>query len=80
MSCQDSHAYMPIPKEHIEAVMQLSILFWTERPKDANLESTAVAQFSGVLGINPEEHAFRRAYDYTPLPSALIWIGRALFT
>jgi hypothetical protein len=78
MSCQDSHASAPIPHEHIEAVIQLYILFWTERPKDANLESTAVAQFSGVLEIHPVEHAFRRAYDYTPLLSALIWIGRAL--
>jgi hypothetical protein len=58
--------------------MQLSILFWTECPKDANLESTAIAQFSGVLRIHPEEYAFRRAYDYTLLLSALIWIGRAL--
>jgi hypothetical protein len=78
MSGQDSHASAPVTQEHIEAVMQLSILFWTERPKDANLESTAVAQFSGVLGIHPVEHAFRRAYDYTPFLSALIWIGRAL--
>ena len=69
---------MLIPQEHVEAVMQFSILFWTERPKDANLESTAVAQFSGVLGFHPEEHAFQRAYNYTPLPSALIWTGRAL--
>jgi hypothetical protein len=78
MSGQDSHASAPVTQEHIEAVMQLSILFWTERPKDTNLESTAVAQFSGVLEIHPVEHAFRRAYDYTPFLSALIWIGRAL--
>lgn len=77
-SCRGSHELLSIPQEEIEAVMQLSILFWTERPKDANLESTAVARFSGILGIHPEEHAFRRAYDYTPLLSALIWIGRAL--
>jgi hypothetical protein len=61
ISGQDSHASAPVTQEQIEAVMQLSILFWTERPKDANLESTAVAQFPGVLGIHPVEHAFRRA-------------------
>lgn len=29
-----------------------------------------------MIGIHPTEHAFRRAYDYTPFLSALIWIGR----
>jgi hypothetical protein len=58
LSGQDSYASALITQKYNEAVMQLSILFWTERPKDANLESTDVAQFSGVLGIHPVEHAF----------------------
>jgi hypothetical protein len=78
ISGQDSHASAPMRQEYVEAVMRLSILFWTERPKDANLESTAVAQFSGVLGTHPVGYAFRRVYDYTSLKSALIWIARAL--
>jgi hypothetical protein len=61
-----------LPKEGIEAITQLLITFWTEVPRDADLESTAIARFSGILGIHPHEFSFRRAYDYTPLLSALI--------
>ncbi|GAB7336841.1 hypothetical protein MBLNU13_g00013t1 [Cladosporium sp. NU13] len=53
--------------------------FWTEIPRDADLGSTAIARFSGILGIHPHEFSFRRAYDYTPLLSALIWMGQLLF-
>lgn len=48
-------------------------------PKNADLESTAIARFSGILGIHPHEYSFRRAYDYKPLLSALIWVGRLHF-
>ncbi len=73
------HIPSELPIEGIEAVTQLFMTFWTETPRNADLQSTAIARFSGILGIHPHEFSFRRAYDYTPLLSALIWVGQLLF-
>lgn len=78
-SPEGHHIPATLPTEVGEAVTQLSITFWTEIPRDVDLESTAIARFSGILGIHPYEFSFRRAYDYTPLLSALIWVGQLLF-
>lgn len=67
---------MEIPNECLEAIFQLFVTFWTEVPPDGDLESTAIARFSGILGVHPTEFNFRTAYTYTPRLSALIWIGR----
>jgi hypothetical protein len=75
-SRESRHIPTTLPKEGVEAVTQLIMTFWTETPTDVNLESTAIARFSGILGIHPHEFSFRRAYDYTPLLSALIWVGQ----
>ena len=65
-----------IPDECLEALFQFFVTLWTESPADGEVEHTAVARFSGVLGIHPTELNFRTAYTYTPLLSAMIWIGR----
>ncbi|GAB7336844.1 hypothetical protein MBLNU13_g00015t1 [Cladosporium sp. NU13] len=65
-----------VPESGLELLFQLLVTFWTEIPGSGDLESTAIAHFSGVLGIHPSEYAFRRAYDYTPFLSSLIWVGR----
>jgi hypothetical protein len=67
-----------VAKKCIETITQLSILFGTKTPKNAVLEGTATVRFSGILGIHPHEYLFRRAHDYTPLLSALIWVDQLL--
>lgn len=62
----------------VELLFQLFVTFWTERPVDGDVSGTAIARLSGLLGIHPTEHAFMRAYDYTPILSALVWIGRLI--
>lgn len=62
----------------LELLFQLFVTFWTEVPGDADLGKTAIANYSGVLGIHPIELSFRRAYSYTPFLSALLWIGRLI--
>lgn len=57
---------------------ELFLAFWTDRSNDGNLERTPVANFSGVLGIDPSTLAFRKPYNYTTNLSALIWVGRLL--
>ena len=79
VSHEGRHIPALLPKYGIESVVQLFMTFWTEIPRDADLGSTAIARFSGILGIHPHEFSFRRAYDYTPLLSALIWMGQLLF-
>jgi hypothetical protein len=75
-SREGRHIPTTLPKEEVKAVTQLIMIFWTETPRDVDLESTPIARFSGILGIHPHEFSFRRAYDYTPLLSALIWVGQ----
>ena len=65
-----------VPASLLELVFQLLVLFWTDVTTDGVLETKAVVHFSGVLGIHPNELAFRTAYDYTPYLSAMIWVGR----
>ncbi|KAL5371364.1 hypothetical protein DPSP01_014316 [Paraphaeosphaeria sporulosa] len=60
----------------LEAVFQLLVQFWTDTSADGRMEEKAIAHFSGVLGIHPQELAYRTAYDYTPCLSALLWVGR----
>lgn len=78
--CDQNHQVpSALPNDIIEATAHLFLTFWTETPKDVDLEKSAIARFSGVLGIHPDEYSFRRAYDYTPFLSALIWVGRVVF-
>lgn len=72
----DNLTSVSVPESGLELLFQLLVTFWTEIPGSGDLESTAIAHFSGVLGIHPLEHAFRRAYDYTPFLSSLIWVSR----
>jgi hypothetical protein len=71
-----NHSSASMPEAGLKLLFQLFVTFWTEIRSSGDLESTAIAHFSGVLGIHPSEHAFRRAYDYTPFLSSLIWVGR----
>ncbi|KAK7178263.1 hypothetical protein PSPO01_15690 [Paraphaeosphaeria sporulosa] len=57
----------------LELVFQLSLLFWIDVATDGVMETKAVVHFSGVLGIHPNELAFRSAYNYTPYSLATIW-------
>jgi hypothetical protein len=72
----ENHTSVSIPESGLEHLFQLFVTFWTEIASSGDLESTAIAHFSGVLGIHPSDHAFRGAYDYTPILSSLIWVGR----
>lgn len=56
----------------LESLFELFLTFWTDRPKDGNLERTPIANFSGVLGIDPSTLAFRKPYNYTTNLSALM--------
>lgn len=66
----------PAPASLLELVFQLFVLFWTDVATDGAMEAKAIVHFSGVLGVHPNELAFRSAYDYTPYLSAMIWVGR----
>jgi hypothetical protein len=66
----------PVPASLLELVFQLLVLFWMDVATDGTMETKAVLHFSGVLGIYPNELAFRKAYDYTSYLSAMIWVGR----
>jgi hypothetical protein len=67
------------PSEDIlELMFQLFVTFWTQSSQNGDTKRSVIAHFSGVLGIHPQELAFRRAYDYTPTLSALIWTGRLI--
>ena len=56
----------------LESLFELFLTFWTDRPKDGNLERAPIADFSGVLGIDSSTLAFRKPYNYTTNLSALI--------
>jgi hypothetical protein len=62
----------------LEHLFQLFVMFWTENTYRGPLEENAIVHFSGVLGIHPHDLVYRRASDYTPLVSALIWLGRLI--
>jgi hypothetical protein len=61
-----------------ENLFQLIAIFWTDISKDGRMELNAVVHFTGVLGIHPQELAFRTAYGFTPTLAALTWIGRLI--
>ena len=71
---------LSFPESFIELLVQFFVTLLTERPRDGDLEKTAIAHCSGVLGIHPKELVFRRAYDYTLYLSALIWISRLVMS
>ena len=62
-----------------EALLQLSMMFWTYQSQDGAMTSSTIIHFAGVLGIQPSSLAYRNAYDYTPDLAALVWVGRLLF-
>jgi Orsellinic acid/F9775 biosynthesis cluster protein D len=62
-----------------ELVFRLSISFATEEFIDGQPHSSLLVYFSGILGLLPDGKAFRRAKDYTPSLSGLIYIQRLLF-
>jgi hypothetical protein len=62
----------------LESLFELFLTFWTDRLHDGNLKRTPVANFLGVLGIDPSTLAFRKPYNDTTNLSALIWVGRLL--
>lgn len=67
-----------MPSEVYENLFQLLVMFWTDTSLNGRMERMAIVNFSGVLGIHPTELRFRRAYDYTPYVSALLWVGRLI--
>jgi hypothetical protein len=67
-----------VPASLLEFVFELFVLFCTDVAADGAMETKAVIHFSDVLGIHPNELAFRSAYDYTPYLSAMIWVGKLI--
>ena len=72
----DTSVAQGVPAVLLESLFQLFVMFWTDLSRDGRMEQNAIVHFSGVLGIHPHELAYRRAYDYTPYLSALLWVGR----
>jgi len=72
----DTSAPQDVPEVLLENLFQLFVMFWMDLSRDAMMARNAILHFSGVLGIHPHELVYRRAYDYTPYLSALIWTGR----
>ncbi|KAH6972651.1 hypothetical protein EDB80DRAFT_596203 [Ilyonectria destructans] len=62
-----------------EALLQLSMMFWTYQSQDGAMTCSTIVHFVAVLGIHPSSLAYRNAYDYTPDLAALVWVGRLLF-
>lgn len=62
-----------------EALLQLSMMFWTYQSQDGAMTSSTIVHFAAVLGIHPPSLAYCNAYDYTPDLAALVWVGRLLF-
>ena len=71
----DIHA--PVDKL-AELVFRLSIFFITEEFTNGQPSSNLLVYYSGVLGFSDDGSTFRRAKDYTPQLSALIYIQRLL--
>lgn len=78
-----SHGNFQLPRgfrlELSEALLQLSMMFWTYQSQDGTMASSTIVHFAAVLGIHPSSLAYRSAYDYTPDLAALVWVGRLLF-
>lgn len=53
--------------------------FWTLRSPTRDLSASTLIHFTSVLGIHRHALSYRSAYSYTPVLSALIWIGQLLF-
>ena len=62
-----------------EALLQLSMMFWTYQSQDGAMMSSTIVHFAAVLGVHQSSLAYRNAYDYTPDLAALVWVGRLLF-
>ncbi|KAH6985415.1 hypothetical protein EDB80DRAFT_590452, partial [Ilyonectria destructans] len=79
----DDEATFRLPQgirlELSEALLQLSMMFWTYQSQDGAMTCSTIVHFVAVLGIHPSSLAYRNAYDYTPDLAALVWVGRLLF-
>ncbi|KAH7327563.1 hypothetical protein BKA65DRAFT_435308 [Rhexocercosporidium sp. MPI-PUGE-AT-0058] len=53
--------------------------FWTFRSTTGDVAPLVLVHFTSILGIHRRALAYKSAYSYTPILSALIWIGRLLF-
>ncbi|OBT48771.1 hypothetical protein VE00_00842 [Pseudogymnoascus sp. WSF 3629] len=62
-----------------EALFQVSMTFWTFRSTTGNLAPSVLVHFTSVLGVHRRALAYKSAYSYTPMLSALIWVSRLLF-
>jgi hypothetical protein len=62
-----------------ELIFRLSVYFITEEFIDGQSSSSLLVYFSGVLGVSSDGITFRRARDFTPFLSALIYQQRLLF-
>jgi hypothetical protein len=52
-----------------EALMQLSIIFWTHHDSAGMMNSSVLIHFVAVQGIHRHSLAFRTAYEFTPILS-----------
>jgi hypothetical protein len=62
-----------------ELTFRLFILFSAEEFIDGQPHSSLLVYFSGILGLRDEGKTFRRAKEYTPYLSGLIYQQRLLF-
>lgn len=62
-----------------ELIFRFSIFFSTEEFTDGRTHSSLLVYYAGVLGLSDDGRTFRRAKDYTPKLSGLIYIQRLLF-
>jgi hypothetical protein len=62
-----------------ELIFRFSIFFAVEEFTDGQTHSSLLVYYAGILGLSADGRTFRRAKDYTPKLSGLIYIQRLLF-
>jgi hypothetical protein len=62
-----------------ELIFRFGIFFAAEEFTDGQTHSSLLVYYAGILGLSADGRTFRRAKDYTPKLSGLIYIQRLLF-
>lgn len=58
-----------------EALLQLSMMFWTHRDPAGDMSFSVLIHFTAVIGIQRHSLAYHSAYNSTSGLARLIWVG-----
>ena len=61
-----------------ESLFRLSACFCLFCSTSGDMRQSAIVYFTALMGMHRHALAFKSAYTYTPICSALIWVGRLL--